>query len=134
MSDFISIIIPVYNSGEQLYDCVKSIQNSTYKHFEIIIVDDGSNDETAKICDNCSAECDNVKVYHTENKGVSAARNFGINQSKGDYITFVDSDDTVEPSMLMELLTACRLNNSEISIIGYREIYGEDNFKIFTER
>ncbi len=100
----VSVIVPVYNSGELLGDCVKSILMQSYKDFELILVDDGSKDNSWEIC-NKWEKCDSrVRIFHQNNLGASAARNTGIRIAKGDWIVFVDSDDTLTPTYLEDLL------------------------------
>lgn len=95
MNGLVSIIIPVYNSESFLNECLNSVINQTYKNIEIILVDDGSTDKSGSICDDYAKKDDRIKVFHKENGGVSSARNLGILHSKGEFITFVDSDDTI---------------------------------------
>ncbi|WP_332021804.1 glycosyltransferase family 2 protein [Kaistella sp.] len=104
MNNFISIIIPIYNAEQYLYDCLNSVLNQTYSGFEVILINDGSTDSSGKICDEYALEDTRVKVFHKENGGVSAARNLGISKSKGDWIAFVDSDDRILPQFLEELI------------------------------
>lgn len=99
----LSIIIPVYNTSKFLRRCLDSIVVQTYRDFECIIVDDGSTDRSGIICDEYAAKDSRFKVIHTKNKGVSSARNIGIEQSKGDFITFVDSDDYLSRAYLQDL-------------------------------
>ena len=94
-TDLISVIIPVYNVEQYLNRCVDSVINQTYKNLEIILIDDGSTDNSGKICDEYSQKDKRVKVIHQKNMGVSNSRNKGINIAKGKYITFVDSDDVL---------------------------------------
>ena len=96
----ISIIIPVYNSQKYLNQCIDSVINQTYKTWELILVDDGSTDESGIICDFYSEHDDRIKTYHTTNSGVSHARNVGIANSRCEWICFIDSDDWVEPNYL----------------------------------
>lgn len=121
MKDLISVIIPVYNTGEELIRCIESIVNNTYTKVEVIIVDDGSKNETAQICDRCCEFFQNVKVFHRKNKGVSASRNFGLEQCNGEYVMFVDSDDTLEDNMIETLYNICKENSADFSIVGYNE-------------
>lgn len=95
-----SIIIPVYKVEEYLERCVNSVIGQTYKNIEIILVDDGSPDRCPEMCDAYAAQDDRIKVIHKENGGLSDARNFGIKSASGDYIIFLDSDDSIE-------LTSC---------------------------
>lgn len=90
-----SIIIPVYNADKYIEKCIESIISQDRNKFEIIVVDDGSTDKTGIICDKYSNKYSNIKVFHTENKGVSRARNLGLSEAIGDYILFVDADDWV---------------------------------------
>lgn len=98
-ADKITVVVPVYNCEKYLDECVSSILNQTYKNIEIILVDDGSTDSSGSICDSFCDRYANIKVIHMENKGVSSARNAGIEASAGEWITFVDSDDYVDPNM-----------------------------------
>lgn len=97
--DLISIIVPIYKVEEYLENCVKSIQNQTYKNLEIILVNDGSPDNCGKICDELAVQDSRIKVIHKENGGLSSARNAGLAIAKGEYFGFVDSDDCIHPQM-----------------------------------
>lgn len=99
-SSLISIIVPVYNVEQYLDRCLKSIKNQTYKHFECILVDDGSTDSSSQICEDWKKADDRFVCIHKVNGGLSDARNTGIRLSHGDYITFVDSDDWIYPDYL----------------------------------
>lgn len=101
----ISVIVPIYNTEHALIRrCVKSILDQTYQFLELVIVDDGSTHETGNFCDQISKHDSRVRVIHQKNKGLSAARNCGVKNSTGDYITFVDSDDWIERSFITTLL------------------------------
>ena len=91
----ISIIIPVYNSQQYLKKCLDSIKIQTYKNLEVILVDDGSTDNSLEICKNYAKKDQRFKVFHKKNGGTSSARNYGLKQVTGDYITFMDNDDYV---------------------------------------
>ena len=95
MKQLVSIIVPVYNTEQYLDDCIKSIIFQTYKNIEIILIDDGSTDMSGEKCDEWKARDERILVIHQENKGLSAARNKGIEISGGDWIVFIDSDDVV---------------------------------------
>ena len=112
----ISVVVPVYNVEEFLDDCVQSIVNQTYKNLEIILVDDGSTDHCPEICDKWLERDSRIKVIHKENGGLSSARNTGIEQSTGDYLGFVDSDDYICPQMYEHLLTV--LEKSALKIVS----------------
>lgn len=101
----ISIIIPVYNTGIYLKRCLDSIILQSYHDLDIIIVDDGSQFETADLCDTIAASDSRVRVFHKQNEGVSVARNYGLFHAQGEYIGFVDSDDWIAPTMFERLLS-----------------------------
>ena len=100
----ISIIVPVYQAEKYILKCIESIVNQTYNNLEIILIDDGSTDHSGEICDRCGESDKRIVVVHNKNKGVSAARNCGLGIATGDYITFVDSDDFLEPQMYSEMM------------------------------
>lgn len=100
----ISVIIPVYNGEQFVGRCVESILEQTYEDFELILVDDGSQDRTGSICDEYAKKDNRVKVIHQKNGGVSRARNQGLQKATGDYITFVDADDYLLPQALETLM------------------------------
>ena len=118
----ISIIIPIYNCEQHLEKCIKSIQNQTYTHLEILLIDDGSTDSSGEICDNYSKEDVRIKVFHCQNGGVSAARNFGINHANGEYIAFVDSDDYLLPEMYEKLINKANETDSDMVFCRYQAI------------
>jgi len=99
----ISVIIPVYNVEDYLHYAIESLEKQTYKNFEVILVNDGSTDDSGKLCDEYSEKYSNISVFHKENGGLSDARNFGVQQAKGEFITFLDPDDYLEEYSL-ELL------------------------------
>ncbi|MTW38048.1 glycosyltransferase, partial [Streptococcus pneumoniae] len=89
----ISIVVPVYNVEKYLKKSIESVLNRTYQNIEILLVDDGSTDSSGKICESFSKVDPRIRVFHKENGGLSDARNFGIEQMKGQYVAFIDSDD-----------------------------------------
>ena len=95
MNELISVVIPVYNVETYLDACVRSVMKQTYSNIEIILVDDGATDNSGEMCDFYAKEDSRVKVIHKDNGGLSDARNCGIEVTKGEFITFVDSDDIV---------------------------------------
>lgn len=119
MNDLISIIIPVYNVEKYIHECLESVVNQTYQKIEIIVVNDGSLDKSANIAQTYAEEDDRVIVYHKKNGGLSSARNFGIEKSKGEYLHFVDSDDVISPYMIENLYEACQKFNSKLSMSQY---------------
>lgn len=101
----ISIIVPVYNGEKKLHKCINSIIAQTFKDWELILVNDGSKDNSGEICDSFSQKDSRIKVIHQKNGGVSKARNSGINVAKGEFIVFADADDWVEPNYLKALIS-----------------------------
>src|SRR5574344_122915 len=117
MNDLVSIIVPVYKVEPYLKRCLDIILNQTYKNIEIILVDDGSPDKCPQICDEYAKKDNRIIVIHQENGGLSAARNTGLDIAKGEYISFVDSDDWVHLQYIEVLLTSALKENADI-IIG----------------
>lgn len=124
MNQKVSIIVPIYNVARYVEKCIVSIQTQTYKNIEIILVDDGSQDESGAIADAYAAKDNRIKVIHKTNCGVSAARNSGIDAATGDYICFSDGDDYVLPNYVDYLLNICLANDAEIA-------YTVDTFTTF---
>lgn len=106
MIRLITIIIPVYNAESWLPECISSVLSQTISDLEVILIDDGSNDKSCEMCDSFMQKDERVRVFHTENKGVSSARNLGLQQARGDYIQFLDSDDWLEPDACEKLTKA----------------------------
>jgi glycosyltransferase involved in cell wall biosynthesis len=131
MDKKISVIVPVYNNEKFLERCINSIINQSYKNIEIIIVNDGSTDGSAEICDNF--EDDRVIVKHKVNKGVSAARNDGIAIATGEYISFVDSDDWIEPHMFLNLLNEMIKTNADIAVSGINFYSPNENQTVYKQ-
>lgn len=100
VDNLVSVIVPVYNTQDYLNNCIDSILEQSYKNIEIILIDDGSTDQSAKICDQYATIDNRVRVIHQNNSGVSNARNTGLEQSNGSYITFIDSDDTIDKDFI----------------------------------
>ncbi|MBZ1503433.1 glycosyltransferase family 2 protein [Leuconostoc mesenteroides] len=124
MKPLLSVIIPVYNVEHYLKKCINSVVNQEFSDYEIIIIDDGSTDLSGAIADNLEKKYSNIKTFHKKNGGLSDARNCGIKKALGDYITFVDSDDTINPMYLQVLYNAFQRNKDvDISIIRYLNIY-----------
>lgn len=126
MTELISVIVPIYNTEKYLVECVESIREQTYSNIEIILVDDGSTDASIEICDEFSKKDSRVRVFHKENEGSAVAKNFGIQQSKGEYIILVDSDDIVSDKMIEVLYTHIKEKNADIAIGNYY-IYDESD-------
>lgn len=118
----ISIVVPVYNVENYIDRCIESIINQTYKNIEIILVDDGSKDNSGKICDKYANRDKRIKVVHKLNGGLSSARNAGLDVCSGEYVGFVDGDDWIEKNMYEILISMIKKGKSEIAICGHREV------------
>ena len=127
----ISVIVPVYNVENYLHECIDSILNQTFKDFELILVDDGSTDNSGKICDEYAINDKRVRVYHKENGGQSSARNLGISKANTIWIAFIDSDDVVHPRMIEYLKKAIDDNNIKLSACAHKK--GEVISDVFFE-
>ena len=125
----ISIIVPVYNVEKYLKKCVYSILNQSYKNLEVILVNDGSNDNSGKICDELSREDSRIKVYHKDNGGLSDARNYGVAKANGEYVGFVDSDDYIDQYMYENLYKAIRKYNTQIAECGITRVYKNNKLR-----
>lgn len=111
---FLSVIIPVYNSEKYLSYCIESILNQTFTDFEVILVNDGSSDNSEAICRDYSLKYSHVETYTIANSGSAYARNFGLEKSKGEYISFIDSDDWIHPHMFEKLTSLLKEKNIDI--------------------
>ena len=121
----ISIIVPVYNVEQYLRQCIESIIRQIYKNLEIILIDDGSTDNSGKICDEYALKDDRIIIIHKQNGGVSSARNAGLKIAKGDYIGFVDGDDYIRNDMYEELYNTAIKTNTELVVCNY--LKGNEN-------
>ena len=122
----LSIVVPVYNVGNYIQECIESIIEQTYKNLEIIIVDDGSTDHSGRICDEYADKDSRVRVIHTENKGLLSARFTGVEESNGKYVTFVDSDDWIDKAMYEDLMYAIESSHAEIVVSGICRYWNKD--------
>lgn len=117
---FFSLILPVYNiDKEELKTCIDSVANQTFKDFEVILVDDGSKEETARLCDQIASQYNFMSVIHQENKGLAGARNTGVTAAKGEYLVHIDSDDFVETDLLDTLYNSLKGKDCDIICFGY---------------
>ncbi|MCM3150853.1 glycosyltransferase [Priestia megaterium] len=123
MSSLVSIIVPVYNVEKYLKRCIESIINQDYKNIEVIIVNDGSTDDSNKILQDFERVDNRICVINKENGGLSSARNVGLRRAKGDFICFVDSDDWIDHLMITKMIKICIQENADIVQCGYREVY-----------
>ena len=119
----VSIIIPIYNVENYLEQCIISVVHQTYKNLEIILVNDGSPDNSGKICDDFALMNKRIKVIHKMNGGLSSARNAGIDIAKGEYLGFVDSDDTIEPFMYEKLMTAIKRDWTDLAVCAINYVF-----------
>lgn len=128
----ISVIIPVYNVEKYIEDCLKSVLNQSYANIEILIVNDGSTDNSGYICERYSKEYNNIKLINKKNKGLSAARNTGIQNSSGDYLIFLDSDDYWDKDFLTSLVQIVK-KDVEIDYVFFRFKYYYEKRGYFEE-
>ena len=119
MKDLISVIVPAYNVDKYIEKCLDSILNQSYKNIEVIVIDDGSSDNTFSICQRYCGIDSRVKLVHQENSGVSAARNHGLKMCSGTCVLFVDADDWIESSMIEELYDALIIHNADLVVSNY---------------
>lgn len=119
MNKLISIIVPVYNNEIYLHKCIDSILNQTYKNIEVILINDGSTDNSGSICNEYALKDNRIKIINQTNKGVSSARNRGLLIAEGEYIGFVDSDDYIQEDMFEYLLNLSEDNSTDISVCNY---------------
>lgn len=117
--DKISVIVPVYKVEKYLPKCLDSIINQTYKNLEIILVDDGSPDNSGKICDEYAEKDSRIKVFHKKNGGLASARNAGIAVMTGDYVTFIDSDDYIKENMIERMAELRNKENADVVQISF---------------
>lgn len=123
MKELISLVIPAYNIQDYLGPTLESILAQTYENLEIIVVNDGSKDNTGDVADAYAAKDSRIKVVHKENGGVTSARLRGVAEAKGDYIGFVDGDDFIEPDMYARLMENLQKYDADISHCGYQMVF-----------
>lgn len=121
----LSIIVPVYKVEQYIHKCVDSILNQTFTDFELILVDDGSPDNCGKICDEYAKKDERVRVIHKDNGGLSDARNFGLKEAKGEYVSFIDSDDWVDSDLYGDVLSYADKNELDVVCFDVYEVKGE---------
>lgn len=131
MSDTVTVIVPVYNVERYLNKCVESICAQTYRELEIIIIDDGSTDTSGERCDRWASADDRVRVIHQKNGGLSAARNAGLEVACGDWLMFVDSDDSIAADTVERLLKSARENNCDISVCNIIRVFNDGSTEPF---
>lgn len=125
----ISAIVPVYNTPAKfLKECINSVENQTYTNYELIIVDDGSNQDCAALCDSFANNNPKIKVIHQENGGVSAARNTGLKHFSGDILTFIDSDDSLVETAWEKAISALKSTNADLVCFGWIDFCEKDTY------
>lgn len=129
----VSVIVTVYNIEKYLKACLDSIQASTYKDLEIILVDDGSTDSSGRICDSYSAQNTRLRVIHKANAGVSEARNTGLALARGEYVMFVDGDDLIHPNMIQVLVDAIQAGDYDASMVKGIQLLENDCAKYLSD-
>ena len=117
----VSVVVPVYNTENYIRKCVESIINQHNVSTEIILVDDGSTDSSGKICEEYAYKYPYIYTVHIENSGPATAKNVGLKLAKGDYVSFTDSDDELEPTMFYEMISAGKKNNADIICCNFKE-------------
>lgn len=123
----VSVIVPCYNVEEYLTACLESVENQTFEDFEVIIINDGSTDSSGVIAKRFTEKNANFRYYETENRGLCLARNYGIDLSQGEYLAFIDSDDTISPYFLEKLYNAAVSADADIACCNYNKYYNKDN-------
>lgn len=134
MNPILSIIVPVYNSETFIDRCVDSILNQTFKDFELILVDDGSSDNSLFKCRNLSSHDTRIRVIHKDNGGVSSARNEGLNEARGEWIAFVDSDDWISSNMYKEMLDRAEVECADLVMCDINMFWGPNESAIIHEK
>lgn len=125
MQEKVTIIIPVFNVEQYLVRCLETVIKQTYENIEIIIVDDGSTDNSGKMCDDYALKDSRICVIHQKNAGLSAARNTALEIMHGDYVMFVDSDDTVDEHIVEYLLDDAHKYNCDIVECNFYDVFGD---------
>lgn len=123
IKDCISVIVPVYNVEKYLSRCIESIINQSYQNIEIILINDGSTDNSSIICDEYAKKDTRIKVIHKKNGGVSSARNVGLKNARGEFITFVDSDDYIKLTCFEKMVNGIKNNDVDMVVVGWE--YGD---------
>ena len=130
----ISVLVPVYKTKEYLARCVESIRNQTYGNLEIILVDDGSPDDSGTLCDQLALEDSRIRVVHKENGGLASARNAGIDAMNGEFAAFVDSDDYIAPEMIRSLYDLCVQHQAQVACCGIERVNDQGHVNYFNEK
>lgn len=118
VNGLVTVVLPIYNVKKYLNRCISSVLNQTYRNIEIILVDDGSTDGCAEICDEWAAKDSRIRVIHKENQGLGMARNTGIDNSTGEFICFFDSDDYIAPETIEKTYSIAKKENADVVLFG----------------
>ncbi len=129
----VSIIVPIFNAAKYLPACLDSVTNQTYQNLEIILVDDGSTDNSYQIAKSYAKKDPRIKLVHQKNQGLSGARNTGVVKATGTYLTFIDSDDEVKLNFIEKLLTTLQKTNADISVCSFKEFYTNGKITHFSQ-
>lgn len=129
----VSVIVPVYNAEKFLSDCIESVLAQTYSNWELILVDDGSNDGSGKLCDHYSNQDERIRVFHKENGGVSSARNLGLSVMNGKWVLFVDADDMLHPNTIEGCLRTVQVNGVDFLQFPLTSIFDLLGRKVFQD-
>lgn len=124
----ISVIVPIYKIERYLRQCIDSILAQTFTEFELLLIDDESPDGCPAICDEYTKKDARIRTFHKPNGGVASARNWGIDNAKGDWIMYIDGDDWIEPTYIEELYNAAIKNDADIAICGFRFAYEDGRY------
>lgn len=134
MQPLISVIVPVYNGQDYLAKCIESIENQTYENLEVIIINDGSTDDTGRVCVKLKEKYENIHIITMEDEGVSAARNAGLDMAKGAFVTFVDADDRLRPRTLQSLFEGIMETGSDICGCSFQMWKQEEEWESFLSK
>lgn len=127
----ISVIVPIYNTEKYLPRCIDSILKQTFTDFELLLIDDGSTDNSGKICDEYAIRDSRIRVFHKKNGGISSARNMGLDNAVGDWITFVDADDWVDENIYSKLHYEALMSNADIVLCDFYLYYNNKNVVLY---
>ena len=129
---FFSVLVPVYNTSEYLAECMDSILSQSFRDFEVVLLDDGSTDNSGQLCDEYAQKDDRVRVIHKQNEGLMMTRRRGFKEAKGDYFICVDSDDYIAPNLLESVVKA--IDRYEPDMVMYNFQYFSDSGEVFPSR